>query len=496
MVYSIAYFDQDADVISPSFSKTAPYADIPSQSGPNWGGIDREFIQAGHNDRIRQNGTIYQIRFALANALNLNQFYFTIWRKNGSNYDRIATTENLFNKYAIYNGVNIIDLNPPIEGVQEGDFYGYRIKASGNALYVDKNINNHLTYYIDSGATLTTNFDWTNQTNESYVFVIEPYMEKPYMIFIGDSIISGTPVHRSLIMDTGSTNISTSIENQWSMKVNGRTYQNMGYGGQNTTSINNRFNSDVVNLKPEFVLIEGGVNDLSKVSTSEILTNWESMIQKTHNNNITPVIMLILPSNKNGSDDIVNKIDYLNEQLIILATNYTPSIVVDARCYVGVYRPSGPYGNCWDTNASYTPDNGLHFNQFGNERIAQAIKDSFRFVHGKPGLHNLINSDGTIIYSINLSGAINTSWRMASTSGIANVSYNPPYSGEIANFTLNSGIIDWFNISNLSNLSPNTVCYLLDSNKMTIESGNLINGTMNFNADLIPDNYKVICNGN
>ncbi len=139
MIYALAYIDQDVNVISPGFSKTAPYADIPPQSEPNWGGIDREFIQAGHNDRIRQNGTIYQIRFALANALNLKQFYFIIWRKNGSNYDRIATTDNLINKNYIYNSVNIVDLNPPIEGVQEGDFYGYRIKASGNALYVNKN---------------------------------------------------------------------------------------------------------------------------------------------------------------------------------------------------------------------------------------------------------------------------------------------------------------------------------------------------------------------
>jgi hypothetical protein len=85
---------------------------------------------------------------------------------------------------------------------------------------------------------------------------------------------------------------------------------------------------------------------------------------------------------------------------------------------------------------------------------------------------------------------------MASTAGIANVSYNPPYPGEIANFTVNSGIVDRFNLSNISYLSSNPVCYLLDSNKMTIESNNPINGTMNFNADLTPGIYNVICNSN
>ena len=84
----------------------------------------------------------------------------------------------------------------------------------------------HLTYFTDSGAALTTNFDWTKQTNAPYVFVIEPYMERPYMVFIGDSIISGhgkglTPdEHSSFNEMFPLTNILTTIENQWSRKLN------------------------------------------------------------------------------------------------------------------------------------------------------------------------------------------------------------------------------------------------------------------------------------
>ncbi|MDW7727665.1 MAG: hypothetical protein SCH70_11260, partial [Candidatus Methanoperedens sp.] len=161
-------------------SKTAPYADIPPQGTPNWGGLGvMEFIQAGHNDRIRQNGTIYQIRFEVADASNLTQFNFNVWRQNGSNYDRIATTGNLINN--IQTGMNIIDLSPPIQGVQEGDFYGYYINSSTqDPLYVNKGDENHLTYYI-GGATSYTNYNWSSETaNESYIFVIEPYMESPY----------------------------------------------------------------------------------------------------------------------------------------------------------------------------------------------------------------------------------------------------------------------------------------------------------------------------
>ncbi|MCX9084232.1 MAG: hypothetical protein OIN87_05455, partial [Candidatus Methanoperedens sp.] len=250
-------------------SKTAPYEVIPAQGNANWGGIDKEFIQVGGQlnfDRIRQNGTIYKIRFAVRNVSTLTQFNFTVWRLNGSNYDRIATTDNLVDN--ISNGINEINLSPPLEGIREGDFYGYRIKASnpGNPLYiVDENDPDHLTYEI-SGATSYINFNWSAQAYHNKIFVIEPYMVNPYMIFIGDSIIKGDL-----------TSIPTTIENHWGIKVN-KSYQNMGYGGQSTSSINNRFNADVVDLSPEFVLIEGGVNDVnsSNYNTSNILANWES----------------------------------------------------------------------------------------------------------------------------------------------------------------------------------------------------------------------------
>ncbi|MDW7728265.1 MAG: GDSL-type esterase/lipase family protein, partial [Candidatus Methanoperedens sp.] len=319
--------------------------------------------------------------------------------------------------------------------------------------------------------------------------MIEPYMESPYMVFIGDSIISGYPEHQSFIQERNITNIPTSISNHWARKVN-RNYQNMGYDGQSTNSLNNRFNSDVVDLSPEFVLIEGGVNDINSDGSlrTTTLVNWESMIQKAYNNNITPVIMLILPCGTRCSDAKRDMINYVNEELIKLAANYPNSIVVDARCYVGVEHPNGPSGNCWDINASYTPD-GLHFNSDGHERIAQAIKDSFRFVHGKPGLYNLIQSDGTIIYSRNLNNSVNTSWRMASTAGTANVSYNEPAAGEVANLTVHSGTIDWFNINNISS---NPACSLY-SNGVQIDSKEAVNNSVNFTNNMLPGTYYVQC---
>ncbi|MCD4844408.1 MAG: hypothetical protein K8R25_07980 [Methanosarcinales archaeon] len=471
-------------------SKVAPYADIPIQLSANWpkNYMDAEFIQVNNNDRIRQNGDISKIKFAVADASNLMEFYFTIWRKNEiGGYDRIAITDNL--RGDISNGINEIELSEPISGVQEGDYYGYRIKTSGPALYVDTR-EIRLTYYVDGSVLSIINFDWESNRDDwdLYIFVIEPYMDNPYMTFIGDSIIVGIPQHLSFLHENENTNIPSTIEYQWSDKVNDRIYQNMGYGGHGTPELQNRFNEDVVQLDPEFALIEGGIIDIRRVGgTNEvIINNWRAMIEEAYNNGITPVIMLILPCT-DIDDSKSERVDVINEQLITMAAEYSPSIVVDARSYVGIDRSSGVDGNLWDIIPSYTSDD-LHFNSAGNERIAQAIKDSFKYVYGKPGLCNLIQSDGTIIYSGGLSNAINTSWRMASISGIANVIYNEPSSHEIARFTINSGTVDWFSICDLSSGQD---YYLRNSDGSFIESSTAINEMVKFTTDISHGTYYV-----
>ena len=475
-----------------AYSKVAPYADIPTQRSANWpeNYMDAEFIQVNNNDRIRQNGDISKIKFAVADASNLIEFYFTIWRKNEiGNYDRIVITDNLIGD--ISDGINEIKLSEPISGVQEGDYYGYRIKTSGPALYIDTS-EVRLTYYVNGSVSSKINFDWESNMDDSdlYIFVIEPYMEDPYMIFIGDSIIMGYPQHFSFLQENENTNIPSTIEYQWSNNVNDRIYQNMGYGGHGTPELQNRFNKDVVQLNPEFALIEGGIIDIRRkypvVPNEDIINNWRAMIEETYNSDITPVIMLILPCTDIDNPDS-ERVDIINEQLITMAAEYSPSIVVDARSYVGIHRVGGAEGNLWNIIPSYTVD-GLHFLPAGNERIAQAIKDSFKYVYGKPGLNNLIQSDGTIIYSGGLSNAINTSWRMASTSGTANVIYNAPSSHEIARFTINSGTVDWFSICDLSSGQD---YYLRYSNGTFIESSTAINEMVKFTTDISYGTYSV-----
>jgi len=483
-----------------AYSKTAPYAEIETGSSPNWPLewlelTDAEFIQAGHNERIRQNGTIYQLKFDVANASQLEAFHFTIWRQNeNGNYDRIAITDNLIIINTILDGINQIDIEP-IEGVQEGDYYGYYIRTTGNALYInDGPTEPQLTYYVNGSVNSTSNYIWNQSTNyKPFVYVIEPYMENPYMVFIGDSIISGSNDHRSFIEYEDITNISTTIENQWSKKVE-KAYQNMGYGGQETYTISERFQTDVIDLYPEFVLIEGGVNDVNShhYTASKICENWEDMIDAAIGGGVTPVIMLILPENDHspeyGMDADLMKIDEVNEGLIALAVQYPSSIIVDARSYVGINRSGYPPDNLWDINPDYDSGDGIHFNAEGHERIAQAIKDSFIYLYREPGLYNVVQSDGTVIYSKSLVGADNTSCRMSSISNAANVSFNEPSSEELMDFTIISGTIDWLS---MDNLPSNYVYNLRQSNGTRIDNGTAQNGIVNFTVNLGPGSYYV-----
>ena len=481
-----------------AYSKTAPYAEIETGSSPNWplewlGLTDAEFIQAGHNERIRQNGTIYQLKFDVANASQLEAFHFTIWRKNeNGNYNRIAITDNLVNITTFSDGINQIDI-VPIEGVQEGDYYGYYIRTTGNALHINEEPTEpQLTYYVNGSVNSTSNYIWNQSNYRPFIFVIETYMENPYMVFIGDSIISGLNDHYSFIEYVDITNISTTIENQWSKKVD-KTYQNMGYNAHRTNSINARFESDVIDLSSEFVLIEGGVNDVNchHFTENHICNNYESMIIAAINNDITPVIMLILPENDHGNygtHQDMETIDSINEKLIEIAAENPPTIVVDARSYVGTSRPGYPPENLWNINPDYDSGDGIHFNAEGHERIAQAIKDSFIYLYREPGLYNVVQSDGTVIYSKNLVSADNTSCRMSSMSNAANVSFNEPSSDKLMDFTINSGSIDSISIDNLPS---DYVCNLRHSDNTLIENRTVQNGIVYFTEDISPGSYYV-----
>jgi len=77
---------------------------------------------------------------------------------------------------------------------------------------------------------------------------------------------------------------------------------NKGVGGETTPQILDRFNRDVVSLKPELVIILAGINDIAQntgyISIPEIFTNIINMVEIADSHNIAPVLCSVLPASK------------------------------------------------------------------------------------------------------------------------------------------------------------------------------------------------------
>jgi len=79
-------------------------------------------------------------------------------------------------------------------------------------------------------------------------------------------------------------------------------YVNRGIGGQTTSQMLLRFREDVINLKPETVIILAGINDIAEntgpISIENIMGNIISMAELAKANKINVVLSSVLPANK------------------------------------------------------------------------------------------------------------------------------------------------------------------------------------------------------
>lgn len=360
--------------------KAGPYDS--AASGPsNWGcsviGY-REFITIGQQYRIRENGIISRLRLYTANKTNLTGFYLKIWRKNGSNYDLVGASDNLAS--SIGDGTTAtIDLSTPIVGVQEGDYYGYRIEVSAPSynFYAKTGVTGVTSYLVTNLTPTDANYNWSGQAAiASTVLPIELYMQAPQAALIGDSIIAGHPGNYSFLEKAATTNISSTIGKQLS-NFTGYTYQNMGIGSQTTTNISARFANDIIALKPRIAIIEGGVNDIAgSVSKSTFLENYTTMLDLAQADPaISRIIVLKILPWTNGTNVQMKIRDDWNASLVTLTNGHSKAQIVDTSSYVGQSRDGGDVGNLWDIQPAYDAG-GVHYNQAGHAQIAQAIADT------------------------------------------------------------------------------------------------------------------------
>ncbi len=384
---------------------SGPYDTATSGSG-NWGSSSvtlRDFIAIGQKYRIRKTGTIERIRMYTDSTQDLTGFYLMIWRQNGSNYDLVGTSENLASNLSS-GSYSTITLSSPITGVQEGDFYGGRMQWTSphNSFYARTGVSG-VTSYFYNGQASTTNFAWESKTSTAgSVMPIEIYMSAPQAVFIGDSIIMGATDHTSYLTTTLESSTSTTIEGHLH-DLTGYSYQNMGIGSQKTSDILARISSDVVALKPQIVVINGGVNDIAgSISKSTFIANWTSILDTFQSDsNIKKVIVLKILPWTNGTNTQMQTRDDWNASLATLASNYSKALVVDADSYVGQFRAGGDSNNLWDINPSYNSD-GVHFNSSGHLQIATAIKNALDSLPAKVLSFSPTNGQAAVAVNSNL----------------------------------------------------------------------------------------------
>ena len=342
----------------------------------------REFLFRTNKMRIRQDGTIEGAEFYIRSLQDTTGIFITVWRQMSDNlFDRIGESENLLTNLSV--GLNDITFSSLISNVEEGDYYGLRVTQSGILALQQftQNITNSggYTYWFNSNpGNYDVNFYSGRDGAGSYALTvpIKLKMQAPSMVVIGDSIISGAPTTRSYIDRAFShtlpdTTISTYLRTSFDVSA-----QNMGIGGNRIWQINNRFTPDCTDIKPNVIMLEGGVNDIGSGYTD---TNWyinevTEILDECVVNGQHVIVLKILPWTS-GSYTRMTVMDNWNAALETLVGTYSGFIFVDAASAVGQFRPSGPPGNLWDIQPAYNAD-GIHFTPAGHQKIADTIRDT------------------------------------------------------------------------------------------------------------------------
>lgn len=190
------------------------------------------------------------------------------------------------------------------------------------------------------------------------------------MVSLGDSITEGKDIEKGFRWTSLAANAL------------GLEILNCGIGGDTTQGMLARFYPEVVSLKPAFVLILGGTNDLwwgAEIKT--ILGNIFSIVCQARYHDITPIVGLPLPIHLpfvqqqayapplGGYEQFLAKLDDLVACLVSAAADSEAPVVYFNR---GFRLADGV------TDTSLFLDDGLHPNRKGHAKIAATLVSQMR----------------------------------------------------------------------------------------------------------------------
>lgn len=192
----------------------------------------------------------------------------------------------------------------------------------------------NLNYYQEANEDIRQNESW------------------PTVIFMGNSITEGwMDQHPEFFLENN--------------------YLSRGIGGQTTPQMLLRFMQDVVDLRPETVVILAGTNDIAEntgpSSLKSISNNIRAMVQLAEKNNINVVLCSVLPVSEypwNPGLKPVEKIGELNTWLKEFA-------VENAHIYADLYSPMA--NKDYGMKEEYSAD-GVHPNLKAYKKMETLIQ--------------------------------------------------------------------------------------------------------------------------
>ncbi len=147
------------------------------------------------------------------------------------------------------------------------------------------------------------NYNWSAQSSDNYVPISHIRGIPPIVISIGDSVMESSFVQTTIIKASPSFKRFKGWLYKMSTLDSRITYQHMGYGSNYIyADVWGRFQRDVINRSPQFVVINGGINDYNAgVSTDHFIEAWTAVLDMSENAGIIPVIWSIAPDERHDA---------------------------------------------------------------------------------------------------------------------------------------------------------------------------------------------------
>jgi lysophospholipase L1-like esterase len=321
----------------------------------------RWFLSVDQRTRIRQNCSITALQFYVGPSNMPSSFWFMVWRKNAAGTWDYVGGENIISKMTA-GKTNWITLTTPI-AVKKGDYVGYG--GIGTGMFLTPIQGDTVSTYYQNMSQPSGTYNWAAASPINKYLPMRCFGRAPVVVCIGNSITAGHPGNYSFIEATKTENVASDYTYRLEART-GVTVQNMGIGGQTSTQVLERFNSDCIYLHPKVAIIEVGLNDIQQgISQSTFISNVTAMFDACVADGIVPVFVALPWTGATDPQSTTLRTWY--EAVRVLMDNY------DEGTFVYGWRLLGSGANQWDIKTKYDCGDQIHYNADGYAALTTAI---------------------------------------------------------------------------------------------------------------------------